>query len=116
MSLALVPGCMRRLAFESTRFCSICVVAGSAAAPPDGELGPIWISAGGGGLGSRGELGARAMVRLVCMGAACVCGSLGLNGWKTAGSKCSSLAPMRVVARGWARNALAPAVADWLVA
>lgn len=27
-----------------------------------GDLGPIWISAGGGGLGSRGEFGARDMV------------------------------------------------------
>lgn len=29
---------------------------------PEGELGPNWISAGGGGLGSRGELGAIAML------------------------------------------------------
>lgn len=62
MSVALVPGCMRRLELASSSVCSECVVWGLAAGPPEGDLGPIWISAGGGGLGNRGELGASDMV------------------------------------------------------
>lgn len=58
MSAALVPGCMRRLELASRRDCSMAVVSRVAAGPPEGELGPSWISAGGGGLGRRGELGA----------------------------------------------------------
>lgn len=30
--------------------------------PKEGDLGPIWISVGGGGLGSLGELGGRAIL------------------------------------------------------
>lgn len=56
MSAALVPGCMRRLAAASICVCSICCAC-CALAPMDGDLGLIWISAGGGGLGSLGELG-----------------------------------------------------------
>lgn len=52
---------MRRLELASSRDCSNGVEWRLAAGPPEGELGAIWISAGGGGLGSRGELGARAM-------------------------------------------------------
>lgn len=62
MSAARVPGCMRRLELASRRDCSVGFVSRCAIAPPEGELGPIWISAGGGGLGSRGELGANAMI------------------------------------------------------
>jgi len=56
MSAALVPGCMRRFAAASICVCSICCAC-CALGPIDGDLGPIWISAGGGGLGSLGELG-----------------------------------------------------------
>lgn len=62
MSAAFVPGCIRREELASRCDCSISVVARVAAGPPEGEFGPIWISAGGGGLGRRGELGARDMV------------------------------------------------------
>lgn len=75
---AFVPRWTRRFAFASSRPFSICSPWWFAAAPPDGEPGPIWISAVGGGLGSRGELGGIAMavyrncsietVRLVCPG------------------------------------------------
>lgn len=58
MSADLVPRWMRRLAFASRAVCSICE---GERAPIMGDLGPIWISAGGGGLGSRGELGGRDM-------------------------------------------------------
>lgn len=61
MSAALVPGCIRRLELASSSVCSEGVVSGLAAGPPEGDLGPIWISAAGGGLGNRGELGARDM-------------------------------------------------------
>jgi hypothetical protein len=61
MSAAFVPGCIRRLELASSCVCSCGVVWGLAAGPPDGDLGPIWISAAGGGLGSRGELGASDM-------------------------------------------------------
>jgi hypothetical protein len=61
MSAALVPGCMRRFELASRRLCSICAECRLAAGPPEGEFGVIWISAAGGGLGSRGELGASAM-------------------------------------------------------
>jgi hypothetical protein len=33
--------------------------------PSDGDLGPIWISVGGGGLGSLGELGGRSIFGVV---------------------------------------------------
>jgi len=65
---------MRRREWSSRTVCSISVGSGLAAAPPEGLLGPIWISAGGGGLGRRGELGASAMVddcaarRVRCLG------------------------------------------------
>lgn len=63
ISDALVPGCMRRLEFASSTDCSISVAWRLAGAPPEGEFGLIWISAGGGGLGRRGELGASAIVK-----------------------------------------------------
>lgn len=62
MSAAFVPGCMRLCELASRTVCSICAACGLTVAPPDGGLGLIWISAGGGGLGRRGELGARAMM------------------------------------------------------
>lgn len=65
MSAALVPGCILLEELASICDCSISVVANVAAGPPDGECGPIWISAGGGGLGKRGELGARDMMEEV---------------------------------------------------
>lgn len=52
---------MRRLELASSSDCSMAVVSRVAGGPPEGELGPIWISAGGGGLGRRGELGANDM-------------------------------------------------------
>lgn len=63
MSAAFVPGCMRRLELASMRDCSIGEASRFDCAPIEGDLGPIWISAGGGGLGSRGELGAIAIVK-----------------------------------------------------
>jgi hypothetical protein len=57
MSADFVPGWMRRLAFVSMVVCSIWAAWRAALGPIRGDLGPIWISAGGGGLGSRGELG-----------------------------------------------------------
>lgn len=65
MSAALVPGCILLDELASICDCSISVVASVAALPPDGEFGPIWISAGGGGLGRRGEFGARDMMEEV---------------------------------------------------
>lgn len=56
-----MPRWTRRFAFASSRPFSICDPWWFAAAPPEGEPGPIWISAVGGGLGSRGELGGIAM-------------------------------------------------------
>ena len=64
ISAALVPGWTRRFELASRSVCSICVGCRLAAAPPEGDLGPSWISAGGGGLGSRGELGASAMLKI----------------------------------------------------
>jgi hypothetical protein len=61
MSADLVPGCIRRLAFASMMLCSM-VGSWVVALPRDGDLGPIWISVGGGGLGSLGELGGRDML------------------------------------------------------
>lgn len=58
----LVPGCIRRLEWASMTDCSISVACKVAGGPPDGEFGVIWISAVGGGLGKRGELGARAII------------------------------------------------------
>jgi len=60
MSADLVPGCILRDAFASIVFCSI--VGPSLEVLTDGDLGPICISVGGGGLGSRGELGGSAIV------------------------------------------------------
>jgi hypothetical protein len=57
MSADLVPGWMRRLALVSMAVCSIWADWRAALGPISGELGVIWISAAGGGLGSRGELG-----------------------------------------------------------
>lgn len=57
ISAALVPLWMRRLELVSTVVCSICDAWRAALGAISGDLGPIWISAGGGGLGSRGELG-----------------------------------------------------------
>jgi hypothetical protein len=56
MSADLVPGCILLAAFASMTLCSS---RGSwlAELPSDGDFGPIWISVGGGGLGSLGELG-----------------------------------------------------------
>jgi hypothetical protein len=65
MSADLVPGCILLDELASICDCSISVVASVAAGPPEGECGPIWISAGGGGLGRRGELGARDMMEEV---------------------------------------------------
>ena len=55
-----MPGWILRLAFASIVLCSIdnSVLELLRA----GDLGPICISVGGGGLGSRGELGGRAMM------------------------------------------------------
>jgi hypothetical protein len=60
MSEDLVPGCILRLAFASIVLCSIKDSVFEVVR--DGDLGPICISVGGGGLGSRGELGGRAIV------------------------------------------------------
>lgn len=60
MSAALVPGCILREAFASSMLCSI----GSSEPeepPREGDWGPICISVGGGGLGSRGDVGGRDM-------------------------------------------------------
>lgn len=62
MSSAFVPGCILLLELASSKLCSNSVVVRLAGGPPEGDFGPIWISAGGGGLGSRGELGASAML------------------------------------------------------
>ena len=87
MSQALVPGCMRLLELASRMLCSNWEAWRLAAGSPDGEFGPIWISAGGGGLGSRGELGASAMVELdgVCREDANVAGAARLP-WRFAPS------------------------------
>jgi len=60
ISADLVPGCIRLLALASMKLCSI-VGSWLEELPRDGDLGPIWISVGGGGLGSLGELGGRDM-------------------------------------------------------
>ena len=59
MFSALVPGCMRRFALASAIVCSISCACRLAVVFKPGDLGPSWISAGGGGLGNRGELGGR---------------------------------------------------------
>lgn len=56
ISVAFVPGRMRRPAFASIPDCSI-EKSGCKESCRDGEGGAFWISAGGGGLGSRGECG-----------------------------------------------------------
>jgi hypothetical protein len=60
ISADLVPGCILRLAFASSVLCSI--VGPSLELLTDGDLGPICISVGGGGLGSLGELGGSSIV------------------------------------------------------
>lgn len=62
MSAALVPGCILLRELASMKLCSNCAVCVSIVALPEGDLGPNWISACGGGLGSLGELGAMAMM------------------------------------------------------
>lgn len=62
MSAALVPAWMRLLELASRSVCSIWAACRPTVTPPEGDLGPSWISAAGGGLGSRGELGASAIV------------------------------------------------------
>lgn len=59
ISDAFVPGCILRAAFASSIPCSIAVSWLAEVSPIEGDLGPIWISVGGGGLGSRGELGGK---------------------------------------------------------
>lgn len=61
MSWDLVPGWMRRFALASMAVCSMSCPWRIAFGPKEGDFGPIWISAGGGGLGSRGELGGSAI-------------------------------------------------------
>jgi hypothetical protein len=56
MSADLVPGCILRFALASMTLCSI-VDSRLFELPIDGDFGPIWISVGGGGLGSLGEEG-----------------------------------------------------------
>jgi hypothetical protein len=58
MSADLVPGCILRLALASRMLCSM-VGSWLEKLPCAGDLGPIWISVGGGGLGSLGELGGK---------------------------------------------------------
>ncbi len=83
MSSAFVPGCMRRRAFASLIVCSICCVWRLAVAL---GLGDSWISAGGGGLGNRGDPCVRDMARVrtgggqltsLCLG--CAMSSLSLS-------------------------------------
>jgi hypothetical protein len=62
ISADLVPGCILRVAFASIVLCSI--VGPSLKLLTDGDLGPICISVGGGGLGSRGELGGSAIIAI----------------------------------------------------
>ena len=57
MSADLVPGCILRLALASIILCSM--VGSWFEELPSGDFGPIWISVGGGGLGSLGERGDR---------------------------------------------------------
>lgn len=47
---------MRLLEFDFKIACSSCCASSSALVPGPGELGPIWISAVGGGLGRRGDM------------------------------------------------------------
>lgn len=55
MSADFVPGWILRLALASRRLCSIVDSAFEELPLREGDLGPIWISVGGGGLGSLGE-------------------------------------------------------------
>lgn len=71
ISELLAPGWMRRLELALSRVCSICCDSWSAVDPSPGDLGPIWISAGGGGLGRRGDMAA------MMMGAGLLLGSRG---------------------------------------
>jgi hypothetical protein len=63
ISAAFVPGCILRAALASKIPCSIAVSWMPEESPRDGDFGPICISVGGGGLGSRGELGGRDIVK-----------------------------------------------------
>jgi hypothetical protein len=56
MSADLVPGCILLFALASITLCSI-EDSKLLELPIDGDFGPIWISVGGGGLGSLGEEG-----------------------------------------------------------
>lgn len=58
ISAAFVPGCILLAELASRILCSMAFSC-SPDELNDGDLGPIWISVGGGGLGSRGELGGR---------------------------------------------------------
>lgn len=57
MSADFVPGCILRLALASIILCSIVFSCWFEEPPRAGDLGPIWISVGGGGLGSLGDKG-----------------------------------------------------------
>jgi hypothetical protein len=59
MSAAFVPGCILLLALASRTLCSMTGSWLEKLLPSAGDLGPIWISVGGGGLGSLGELGGK---------------------------------------------------------
>ncbi len=63
ISAAFVPGCILRAALASKIPCSMAVSWIPEESPREGDFGPIWISVGGGGLGSRGELGGRDMAQ-----------------------------------------------------
>lgn len=58
-----MPGCILRFAFASIMLCSI--VVSWFEIPNEGDFGPICISVGGGGLGSRGELGGKDILKPV---------------------------------------------------
>lgn len=62
ISAAFVPGCILLLALASRTLCSMVGSWLEKLLPSAGDLGPIWISVGGGGLGSLGELGGRDIV------------------------------------------------------
>lgn len=81
---------MRRLALASMAVCSISCPWRIAFGPKEGDFGPIWISAGGGGLGSRGELGGSAIwtegdggraARALCAGLGGDAELLGVDRW-----------------------------------
>lgn len=57
-----MPGCILRLEFALITLCSIADSWIDELPGAAGDFGPIWISVGGGGLGSLGELGVRDMI------------------------------------------------------